>query len=137
MTITIIETENTTLVRGDTFTGLTVPGAGTEHRIKNFKISWAEKLYAMQILTFHRGTPIPNTRKRLANYLVAEVIYTADGVILRSGGVDEDGYGHTFRDAYIDFLTSIYDRYNSLKKRKKSISGQERLVLRSLHRLLK
>lgn len=86
-------------------------------------------------LIIPRGTPIPDGFE-LARSLLVEIEITADGFVIRSGEVDEEGYGSTDKEAYIDFVTSLRDRYHSLSRREKKLSRHDRAILNRLHDLL-
>ena len=64
------------------------------------------------------------------------MLYTKDGVIIRAGNLDEDGYGIDLSGASQDFLTSLYDRYISLLDRQKKLSNIDKEVLQQLEILL-
>jgi hypothetical protein len=98
-----------------------------------------ESLYinGFQIITFLKGTYIPGIQNTLlAKDIIAEVLYTKDGVIIRAGNLDEDGYGIDLSGASQDFLTSLYDRYISLLDRQKKLSNIDKEVLQQLEILL-
>ena len=129
-------TINEVITRADSFTALSSPSKSTIHRMQRSRLEWKAEIRSLQTITLYRGTPIPErTGITLNDFLVAEVLHTPDGIVISSGEVDEDGYGLTFQEAYIDFLTSVHDRYSSLQHRKKRLSTQELSVLKNLRRL--
>ena len=90
-----------------------------------------------QLITFLKGTYIPGIKDtKIAKDIIAEVLYTKDGVIIRAGNLDEDGYGIDLSDASQDFLISLHDRYVSLSDRKKNLSNIDKEVLYQLEGLL-
>lgn len=92
---------------------------------------------AFQICFFINGTPIPNAScLELKKNVIAEVLYTNDGVIVRAGDVDEEGYGITLKEASIDFLSSINDRFNSLSRREVRLSQHELSILENIRKIL-
>ena len=60
-----------------------------------------------------------------------------EGFVIKSGEMDEEGYGATYREAYSDFITSLKDRLNSLRPREKVLSERDKAVLTKLRKLLK
>lgn len=91
---------------------------------------------SVEVDTFSQGTPIPGSDLELKYALVVEKRITRDGVVIRSGALDEEAFGLTEREAYFDFLTSLRDRYNSLKRRGPSLSAHDSSVLEKLRNLL-
>lgn len=87
-------------------------------------------------ITFPKGTQIPNSDYELQQYILAELHVTEDGYVIQCHSIDEEAYGHTFQEAYLDFLTSIRDRYLSLSKRGERLSTQESKVHQTLCALL-
>ena len=98
-----------------------------------------ESIYinGFQIITFLKGTYIPGIKDmKITKDIIAEVLYTNDGVIIHAGNLDEDGYGIDLSDASKDFLISLYDRYVSLLDRQKNLSNIDKDVLHQLEALL-
>jgi len=91
---------------------------------------------SIEIMPLIKGTPIPNSSFSFQHELLAELHTSKDGYVIQSALIDEDGYGYTKREAYIDFLTSICDRYNSLKGRKSSLSKHDLQILNNISSLL-
>jgi hypothetical protein len=91
---------------------------------------------SIEVETFSEGTPIPGSKLELKYALVVEKRITRDGVVIRSGALDEEAFGLTEREAYFDFLTSLRDRYDSLKRRGPSLSAHDSSVLEKLRSLL-
>jgi len=83
------------------------------------------------------GTPVPGSANlTLKHALLVQVEISRDGFVIRSGDVDEEAYGSTYGEAYLDFLTSLRDRCNSLSHREQRLSAQDRTVLAKLRALL-
>jgi hypothetical protein len=91
---------------------------------------------SVEVDTFLQGTPIPGSNLELKYALVVEKRITHDGVVIRSGALDEEAFGLTETEAYFDFLTSLRDRYDSLKGRGPSLSAHDSSVLEKLRNLL-
>lgn len=106
----------------------------TEDDLADISSIWP--IPTVQVDTFPQGTPIPDSDFELKYALVVEKRTTSDGFVIRSGALDEEAFGLTERDAYLDFLTSLRDRYNSLRRRESFLSTHDSLVLASLRDLL-
>ena len=91
---------------------------------------------SVEVHTFLRETPIPDSDLELKYALVVEKQITRDGFVIRSGALDEEAFGLTEREAYLDFLTSLRDRYTSLMRRDSSLSAHDSSVLEKLRNLL-
>src|SRR3990170_4187855 len=91
---------------------------------------------SVRTVIFPEGTAIPEGFK-LSRALLAEMEITPDGFVIRSGEVHEEWYGSTYETAYLDFLTSLRDRYHSLSRREGRLSAEDRYVLERLRSLLK
>lgn len=101
--------------------------------------NWTDDIveaFSVQVVTFPQKTPIPDSGLSFKYALIAEIRATRDGYVLRSGDLDEEAFGLTREEAYLGFLTSLRDRYNSLERREASLSRQDHSVLESLRRLL-
>jgi hypothetical protein len=92
---------------------------------------------SLELFVFSENTPIPKSNYVLQRPLAAQAEITKDGFIIKSAYIDEEAYGPTFSSAYTDFLTSIRDRYHSLRNRKKPLSSNDQHILDRLHTLLK
>ena len=88
------------------------------------------------VLTFAEGTQIPDSDYEFEQCVVAELRTTADGFVIRCYSIDEEAYGHTYKEAYLDFLTSIRDSYRSLIQREEKLSKQDSEILNELRALL-
>lgn len=95
-----------------------------------------EILFSTGVFMVRGKTPIPDSDLRLSRALVLEMETTRDGIVLRSGFVDEDSFGATLEEAYADFLTSLRDRYRSLERRSGSLSTSDRTILERLQGIL-
>ena len=90
----------------------------------------------LETFTIPESTQIPGRPLRLARSLVVSVEVTRDGFVIRSGELDEDAFGGSFRSAYIDFLTSVRDRYDSLSRREARLSEEDSRTLAALRSVL-
>lgn len=100
-------------------------------------IDWLIRLIpTVEVDTFPQGTSIPDSDLELKYALVVEKLITSDGFVIRSGALDEEAFGLTEREAYLDFLTSIRDRFFSLRRRESALSAHDSSVLDKLRSLL-
>lgn len=95
-----------------------------------------EVLLSVGVLVVPGKAPIPESDLLIGRALVVETETTRDGIILRSGFVDEESFGTTLGEAYLDFLTSLRDRYRSLERRSPLLSAEDRTILERLQGLL-
>ena len=92
---------------------------------------------AFQIIMFIEGTKVSEKSDiKLARNVISEVLYSRDGVLVRDGDLDEEGYGSTLEEASFDFLTSLYDRYISLSRRMQRLADTELSILERLRTTL-
>jgi hypothetical protein len=98
-----------------------------------WRMMWSPTI---EVETFPQGTAIPNSDFELRYAIVVQKQITRDGIVIRSGSFDEEAFGVVEEDAYLDFLTSLRDRYNSLRWRESSLSAQDSSVLNKLRDLL-
>lgn len=82
------------------------------------------------------NTPLPNSPLLLRHHLTVHEEITQDGYIIRSSYIDEESYGGTLEEAYLDFLTSIRDKYHSLQRREMKLSPRDKTVLENIRSLL-
>lgn len=82
------------------------------------------------------NTALPGSNLFLKQPLQVEIEATKDGLVMRSNYIDEEAFGQTLEDVYLDFLTSIRDRYHSLVLREQRLSSDDRSVLDKLRTLL-
>lgn len=82
------------------------------------------------------NTALPASNLFLKQPLLVQIESTKDGLVMRSNYIDEEAFGQTLEDVYLDFLTSIRDRYHSLTIREQSLSSDDRSVLDKLRTLL-
>lgn len=90
----------------------------------------------LETVIFPVGTPVPGGFE-LSHPLLVEVEIGPDGFVIRSGEVDEESYGASYEGAYLDFVTSLRDRFRSLSRREERLSQHDRSVLERLRSLLK
>jgi hypothetical protein len=91
---------------------------------------------SIQLVTIPHKTAIPKSDLRLEYALVVEIGTTPDGYVIRSGYLDEDAFGLTYQEVYLEFLTSLRDRYYSLCRREDSLSPQDHSVLERFRDIL-
>jgi len=87
---------------------------------------------SIQLVTIPQKTAIPDSDLLLNFALVVEMETTPDGYVIRAGHLDEDAFGPTYQEVYLEFLTSLRDRYCSLCRREGSLSPQDGSVLKRL-----
>jgi hypothetical protein len=84
-------------------------------------------------ITFPTGTRIPERGNGyLKQPIPAQVVLTKDGFIISSAILDEEAYGNTYPQAVFEFLTSLYDRLQSLSRRENKLSSEDKAVLSRL-----
>lgn len=81
-------------------------------------------------------TPLPNSDLLLGHDLTVHKEMTQDGYVIKSDYIDEESFGATLEEAYLDFLTSIRDKYNSLQRRELKLSPRDKAVLENIRSLL-
>jgi len=82
------------------------------------------------------NTHLPNSNLCLKYDLVIFQEHTQDGYVMKSGYIDEESFGSTLEEAYIDFLTSIRDKYQSLQRRESKLSPRDKQILINIRSLL-
>jgi hypothetical protein len=88
------------------------------------------------IFSIMAKTPLPNSDLLLTQDLAVSQEITEDGYVIRSLYIDEESFGATSEQAYFDFLTSIRDKYNSLRRRETKLSPHDKAVLGNIRSLL-
>lgn len=91
--------------------------------------------HSVEAILLSSGTRISEDLS-LAQSLAVLVQNNEDGCWFRSDWINEDGFGSTFEAAYMDFVTSLRDRYHSLLDREDRLSAEDREVLTNLRSLL-
>ena len=91
---------------------------------------------SVELMTLPKGMRIKDSDYTLNNSLTIVAYRAKEGFVIKSDYVDEEVYGKDFNTAYADLITSIRDRYNSLKYRKKKLSQHDQDILKSLELLL-
>lgn len=91
---------------------------------------------SVQTFAFKKETPIPGSDLKLGEEIWADIERTDDAYVVRCGVLDEEAYGSSFQDAYIDFLTSLRDRYEVLSHRESRLAPPDRQILTRLRALL-
>lgn len=132
----MVSTKNTIITLEDIRNDNIVPSAKTTARLDSNASRVDLPLQSLRLIPLLEGTPIPNSPYTFQHELLTEFHVTRDSYLMQSALVDEDGYGITFDEAYLDFLNSIRDRYNSLKKRELRLSSPDLQILNNLRILL-
>ena len=132
----MVMTENKPIRSGSSCTNFPITTVQSEIFLHSKSAQVDISRFSVEIITFLEKTQIPESDNVLQRSLVAEVLVTKEGYVIRSSYIDEEAYGHTFPAAYIDFLTSIHDRYRSLCRREKRLSLYDRSILGRLRTLL-
>ncbi|MFC1894161.1 hypothetical protein ACFLYR_09170 [Chloroflexota bacterium] len=91
---------------------------------------------SLSLFTIISDTPLPNSPLRLTHGLIAHKEITKDGYVIKSSYIDEESFGSTLEEAYLDFLTSVRDKYNSLQRREAKLSTRDKIVLNNIRSLL-
>ncbi len=95
------------------------------------------RLTAAGEVLFPEGSIVPGRgRYRLGRAVMAAFEATEDGVVVRSAEFDEESYGSTLEEAVADFVTSLRDRYISMRRRRDRLSPGDRAVLTRLKAVL-
>ena len=131
------ETRNANLTEGSSATGLAPSVLEIVSYITTVGTELGAAVKAFQIIMFIEGTTVPERGDiKLARNVIAEVLYSRDGVLVRAGDLDEEGYGNTLAEASFDLLTSLYDRYISLSRRIQRLADTELSILEKLRTTL-
>ncbi len=110
-----VETENVTSVTGS-FVNLKIDSFG--------------------MMVIPEGTRVPGRGKYILSHgIIVQMESSSDGFVIKSGEMDEEGYGTTYKEAYSDFITSLKDRWNSLSRRGENLSARDKAVLNKLRDL--
>jgi len=88
------------------------------------------------IFSIIANTPLPNSDLLLKHDLTVRQEITQDGYVIKSSYIDEESYAETLEQAYVDFLTSIRDKYHSLQRREMKLSPRDKTVLENIRSLL-
>ncbi len=131
------ETRNANLTEGSSATGLAPSVLEIVSYVTTVGTELGAAVKAFQIIMFIEGTTVPERGDiKLARNVIAEVLYSRDGVLVRAGDLDEEGYGNTLAEASFDLLTSLYDRYISLSRRMQRLADTELSILERLRTTL-
>jgi len=84
------------------------------------------------VAVFPAGLPIPGTDATIKEAVIAEVETTEDGFILRAATLGDESFGVDFPSAALEFLTSMVDRLQVLRRLDGQLSPSDQAVL---HRL--
>lgn len=140
-----METVNTTVVRSeslprDLLRPIVAPlapssfiGADSDFGIAQFTSSVQ---FITISITIPQKTVIPASGLMLRYALEAEVEATSDGYVIRCRYLDEDAFAARYEEVYLEFLTSLRDRYYSLCRRKDQLSPQDLFILERLRDIL-
>ena len=132
----MISIDNTTITRQSLYNVPSIPFVQSalflstvDNAIDGFTLSLETFLLVV-------NTALPASNLFLKQPLLVQIEATKDGLVMRSNYIDEEAFGQTLEDVYLDFLTSIRDRYNSLVLREQRLSSDDRSVLDKLRTLL-
>ena len=132
----MVTTENTVYTLRYSPTDTIVPPVGTIPLWESTTSRVDFHPISLQLMPLNKGTQIPNSSYTFQHQLLTKLHSSNDGSLIQSAFVDEDGYGTTISEAYLDFLGSIRDRYNSMKRRKSRLATHELQFLNNLRTLL-
>ncbi len=104
-------------------------------------VSWPQARSSVYIssvipIILNQGIRILDSDCELAVPLVLSAEPTPDGWLVRSGFLEEESYGEDREAALLDFLTSLYDRRQSLERRESALAESERDTLDRLRAIL-
>lgn len=134
----MVYTTNVSTIRAESRPDINAVWVGTAN-----VVSVEDSVANIQIASFGtiiiaEGTRVPGRGKYILRHgIVVQMESNADGFVIKSGEMDEEGYGTTYKEAYSDFITSLGDRLNSLRGRGKVLSERDKAVLNNLSKLLK
>lgn len=120
-------------LEGGTYAGFSLEPATS---IQDHDLDVEALILSLQTITLQEGTGIPGSDLMLRYGLVGEMEVTRDGFVMGSGDLDEWSFGATYEEAYLEFLTSLRDRYYSLSRREDLLSPQDLSILEKLRSLL-
>jgi hypothetical protein len=129
-------TENTIYTRRYSPTNTIVPPVGTITLSESATSRIDFHPISLELMLLNEGTQIPNSFYTFQHQLLTKLHSSKDGYLIQSAFVDEDGYGTTFNEAYMDFLGSIRDRYNSMQSRESRLATYELQILNNIRTLL-
>ena len=96
-----------------------------------------ERLFTKQLLLIPKGAILPGSPPaHLACDLFASIDWTKDGIVVSSALLDEEGYGWSENAAWNDFMLSLRDRHDSLRKRASRLSTGDREILEHLQSVI-
>ncbi|MFC1933520.1 hypothetical protein ACFLXU_07900 [Chloroflexota bacterium] len=132
----MITTDNTIITRESLYNVPYIPSVQIELFLSTVDNVIDGFTLSLETFLLVANTALPASNMFLKQSLLVQIKTTKDGFIMRSNYIDEEAFGQTLEDVYLDFLTSIRDRYLSLVRREKSLSSDDRSVLDKLRKLL-
>ena len=132
----MIAINNTIITRQSLDNVPSIPSLQTELTLSTVDNAIDGFTLSLETFLLVANTILPASNLFLKQSLLVKIESTKDGLVMRSNYIDEDAFGQTLEDAYLDFLTSIRDRYQSLVAREQSLSSDDRSVLDKLRTLL-
>ena len=132
----MISTNNTAITNKSSHHDLLIPHVEISF-VPNTANSYVDAFpLSLETFLFVTNTPLPGSTLFLHQSLLARLEATRDGFIMKSSYIDEESFGETLEEVYLDFLTSIRDRYYSLSHREQSLSSHDRSILDNIRTLL-
>ncbi len=105
-------------------------GAGhTESAIWTHYVPGHFQTLGVGVAVFPAGLPIPGTDAITKEAVIAEIETTEDGFILRAATLGDESFGVDFRSAALEFLTSMVDRLQVLRRLDGQLSPSDQAVL--------
>ena len=134
----MVYTTNVFMTRAESFSAIHPVWVETENVASVAGSFENTEIGSFGMMIIPEGTRVPGRGKYILKYgLIVEIESNSDGLVIRSGEMDEEGYGTTYKEAYSDFITSLKDRLNSLGSKEKVLSERDKAVLTKLRKLLK
>ncbi len=132
----MITIDNTTITRQSLDNVPSIPSLQSELTLSTVDNAIDGFTLSLETFLLVTNTALPASNLFLKQSLLVRIEATKDGLVMRSNYIDEDAFGQTLEDVYLDFLTSVRDRYHSLTAREQSLSSDDRSVLDKLRTLL-
>ncbi len=132
----MITIDNTTITRQSLDNVPSIPSLQSELTLSTVGNAIDGFTLSLETFLLVANTTLPASNLFLKQSLLVRIEATKDGLVMRSNYIDEDAFGQTLEDVYLDFLTSIRDRYHSLTAREQSLSSDDRSVLDKFRMLL-
>ena len=132
----MITIDNTTITRQSLDNVPCIPSVQSELFLSTVDNAIDGFTLSLETFLLVANTALPASNIFLKQSLLVQIEATKDGLVMRSNYIAEEAFGQTLEDVYLDFLTSIRDRYHSLVLREQRLSSDDRSVLDKLRTLL-